>query len=294
MRLTWLGWAGVELEADGATVVDRPARRRGARCSRRSASGRRATPLPRGRRAERRAGAVAGLVTHLHRDHADARRARRGARARRAGARAAGRRRRARSRSSRSPRPSTSWPRPASSAGGSRRGSPSTGRPVHRSPRSRRSTASATRRSPGSSRRTACACCTSATRCSTATGGAWRCRHGPFDVVLVPVNGAVVGFPHRRPASPLPVVLDPDAGGDRRRDPRRRGWRSRSTPRATRSTASTEPVAGRRRALRRPPPASAACPCGILEPRRDDRDRRGAEPPKPHQASRLLPCHTRR
>jgi L-ascorbate metabolism protein UlaG (beta-lactamase superfamily) len=40
----------------------------------------------------------------------------------------------------------------------------------------------------------------------------WRMarRHGPFDAVLVPVNGAVVGFPHRRPASPLPVALDPD------------------------------------------------------------------------------------
>jgi L-ascorbate metabolism protein UlaG (beta-lactamase superfamily) len=39
----------------------------------------------------------------------------------------------------------------------------------------------------------------------------WRMarRHGPFDAVLVPVNGAVVGFPHRRPASPLPVALDP-------------------------------------------------------------------------------------
>jgi L-ascorbate metabolism protein UlaG (beta-lactamase superfamily) len=35
-------------------------------------------------------------------------------------------------------------------------------------------------------------------------------RHGPFDVVLVPVNGAVVSFPHRRPASPLPAALDPD------------------------------------------------------------------------------------
>jgi len=34
-------------------------------------------------------------------------------------------------------------------------------------------------------------------------------RHGPFDVVLVPVNGAVVGFPHRRPPSPLPATLDP-------------------------------------------------------------------------------------
>jgi L-ascorbate metabolism protein UlaG (beta-lactamase superfamily) len=39
----------------------------------------------------------------------------------------------------------------------------------------------------------------------------WRMarRHGPFDVVLVPVNGAVTGFPHRRPPSPLPAALDP-------------------------------------------------------------------------------------
>ncbi len=39
----------------------------------------------------------------------------------------------------------------------------------------------------------------------------WRMthRHGPFDVVLVPVNGAVLSFPHRRPPSPLPGALDP-------------------------------------------------------------------------------------
>ncbi|MGZ4359793.1 MAG: MBL fold metallo-hydrolase, partial [Gaiellaceae bacterium] len=38
----------------------------------------------------------------------------------------------------------------------------------------------------------------------------WRMarRHGPFDVVLVPVNGAVLTFPHRMPSSPLPAVLD--------------------------------------------------------------------------------------
>jgi L-ascorbate metabolism protein UlaG (beta-lactamase superfamily) len=40
----------------------------------------------------------------------------------------------------------------------------------------------------------------------------WRMalRHGPFDVVLVPVNGAVLGFPHRVPASPLPGALTPE------------------------------------------------------------------------------------
>jgi L-ascorbate metabolism protein UlaG (beta-lactamase superfamily) len=35
-------------------------------------------------------------------------------------------------------------------------------------------------------------------------------RHGPFDVVLLPVNGAVVGFPHRQPPSPLPAALTPE------------------------------------------------------------------------------------
>jgi L-ascorbate metabolism protein UlaG (beta-lactamase superfamily) len=40
----------------------------------------------------------------------------------------------------------------------------------------------------------------------------WRMarRHGPFDVVLVPVNGAVVRVPHRSPASPAPIVLEPE------------------------------------------------------------------------------------
>ena len=40
----------------------------------------------------------------------------------------------------------------------------------------------------------------------------WRMalRHGPFDVVFAPVNGAVLALPHRRPASPLPAALDPD------------------------------------------------------------------------------------
>ena len=39
----------------------------------------------------------------------------------------------------------------------------------------------------------------------------WRMarRHGPFDVVLAPVNGAVLGFPHRQPPSSLPGALDP-------------------------------------------------------------------------------------
>jgi L-ascorbate metabolism protein UlaG (beta-lactamase superfamily) len=40
----------------------------------------------------------------------------------------------------------------------------------------------------------------------------WRMalRHGPFDLVLAPVNAARIRFPHRRPASPLPAALDPE------------------------------------------------------------------------------------
>jgi L-ascorbate metabolism protein UlaG (beta-lactamase superfamily) len=43
--------------------------------------------------------------------------------------------------------------------------------------------------------------------------GAWwqmARRAGPFDVVFAPVNGAVVDFPHQQPASPLPAAMDPE------------------------------------------------------------------------------------
>ena len=40
----------------------------------------------------------------------------------------------------------------------------------------------------------------------------WRMarRYGPFDVVLVPINGAVVNFPHLQPPSPLAAALEPE------------------------------------------------------------------------------------
>lgn len=34
-------------------------------------------------------------------------------------------------------------------------------------------------------------------------------RHGPFDAAFLPVNGATVDLPHRQPAIPLPVDMDP-------------------------------------------------------------------------------------
>ncbi|MFZ1995685.1 MAG: hypothetical protein WAU75_16360 [Solirubrobacteraceae bacterium] len=35
-------------------------------------------------------------------------------------------------------------------------------------------------------------------------------RYGPFDIALVPINGAVLTFPHRQPPSPLSAVMTPE------------------------------------------------------------------------------------
>ncbi len=44
----------------------------------------------------------------------------------------------------------------------------------------------------------------------------WRMalRAGPVDVAFVPINGAVLDFPHRQPASSLPGVLDPEQAAE--------------------------------------------------------------------------------
>lgn len=40
----------------------------------------------------------------------------------------------------------------------------------------------------------------------------WRMarRHGPFDVVFAPINGAAVNFPHLQPPSPLAAAMEPE------------------------------------------------------------------------------------
>lgn len=46
----------------------------------------------------------------------------------------------------------------------------------------------------------------------TVFNGWWwlaKMRHGPFDAVFLPVNGAICDFRHRQPSSPLPAVMDP-------------------------------------------------------------------------------------
>jgi len=205
MRLTWLGWAGAELEADGATVVIDPLDDAGAvfaPLGELSAG----TPVPDVVPASL-ATAVAGLVTHLHRDHADARAL--------AAALAPG-------------APVLTPP-----AGG---GGPLEGLALAQAEHEfgaagldRREVTPWDAVTAGPFTLTALPAVDGVGDPQVAWlvesagvrvlhlgdtmfhGFWWRMalRHGPFDVVLVPVNGAVVGFPHRTPASPLPVALDP-------------------------------------------------------------------------------------
>jgi L-ascorbate metabolism protein UlaG (beta-lactamase superfamily) len=72
VKVRWLGWAGVEIEANGSSVVIDPLADPGATVAPlgdRAA----AVELPALTQPEAKGTAVAGLVTHLHRDHADAR-----------------------------------------------------------------------------------------------------------------------------------------------------------------------------------------------------------------------------
>ena len=69
MRITWLGWAGVEIEAQGERVVVDPLQDPAAVFA---WLGERADAIPLPEVVAPRPGAVAGLLTHLHRDHADA------------------------------------------------------------------------------------------------------------------------------------------------------------------------------------------------------------------------------
>src|SRR4051812_18605777 len=72
MELKWLGWGGAEMGVNGATVVGDPIEGAGAGVAplgERSAG----VQLPKVVVPSAPGRAVAGLVTHLHRDHTDAR-----------------------------------------------------------------------------------------------------------------------------------------------------------------------------------------------------------------------------
>lgn len=204
MRLTWLGWAGAELQAGDATVVVDPLHDAGAVFAHLDA--RTAVHAPRVVHSSTGV-AVAGLVTHLHRDHADAKAL--------ASALA----------------PGATVLEPLADGGDALENLALTqaDRELTAAGLDRRRLAPWDSVTAGPFTLTALPACDGTGDPQVAWlieaegarvlhlgdtmfhGYWWRMAHrfGPFDVVLVPVNGAVVSFPHRQPASPRPIVLDP-------------------------------------------------------------------------------------
>lgn len=206
MRLRYLGWAGAELEHDEATVVIDPLDDAGAVFA---PLGDRAAGMPLPAIVAPSAGrAVAGLLTHLHRDHADA--------AALAAALA----------------PGAGILEPPAGEG-----EPLANLALAQAEHELAAAGLPRTRMAAGETTTAGSFTLTALPAADGTGdpqvawlvtaggvrvlhlgdtmnhGAWwrmALAHGPFDVVLVPVNGPVVTFPHRRPASPYAIALDPD------------------------------------------------------------------------------------
>ena len=203
MQMRWLGWAGVELEAAGETIVIDPLADPGATfaalsdaaCDGELPDVELATP---GR-------AVAGLVSHLHRDHADA------------GALAA------------ALKPGSDVHHPVAGEPGN----------VALAQAERELAARGLPRREIGTWDTFIVGPFTCTALPAVDGlgdpqvawlvdadgqsvlhlgdtmfhGAWwqmARRAGPFDVVFAPINGAVVNFPHQQPGSPLPAAMEPE------------------------------------------------------------------------------------
>ena len=202
MRVRWLGWAGVEIEQDGATVVIDPlADPAGVFAG--LGGGAREVELPPVEPAAE--GAVAGLVSHLHRDHTDA------------GALAA----------ALGPDAAVHHPAPAEDT------NLATAQAEHElgaTELPRGTVAAWESLTLGPFECTALPAVdglgdpqvswlvqANGTRVlhlgdTVFHGGWWQMarRAGPFDVVFAPINGAVVDFPHQQPPSPLPAAMDPE------------------------------------------------------------------------------------
>jgi L-ascorbate metabolism protein UlaG (beta-lactamase superfamily) len=71
MKVRWLGWAGVEIEVDGATLVIDPLRDPAETFAAMPEEILRRVQMPRIVAPAARGTAIAGLVSHLHRDHTD-------------------------------------------------------------------------------------------------------------------------------------------------------------------------------------------------------------------------------
>jgi L-ascorbate metabolism protein UlaG (beta-lactamase superfamily) len=207
MRVRWLGWAGVEIEAEGSAVVIDPLADPGATFAPLGEEAGRAT-LPSVVAPEARSAAAAGLVSHLHRDHTDA-----GALA---GALAAD-----------AVVHEPPWP---GGADVENLGLAQANFELGRADLSRRAVAPWERVEAGPFALAALPAVDGLGDPQVSWlveadgrrvlhlgdtifhGYWWRMarRHGPFDVVLAPINGAVVDFPHLQPPSPLAAAMEPE------------------------------------------------------------------------------------
>ncbi len=205
MQVRWLGWAGVEIEVDGVAVVIDPLADPGATFAALGEHAQRAelptVVAPAG-------GAVAGLVSHLHRDHADA-----GALAAALAADAAVH--------------EPGWP---GGADIENLALAQANFELERVGLTRRAIAQGQGVEVGPFAFTALPAVDGLGDPQISwlveAGGRrvlhlgdtvfhsywWRMarRHGPFDVVFAPINGAVVDFPHLQPPSPLAAAMEPE------------------------------------------------------------------------------------
>jgi L-ascorbate metabolism protein UlaG (beta-lactamase superfamily) len=207
MKVRWLGWAGVEIEADGAAVVIDPLADAGATFSALGEEARR-TRLPAVVEPATRREAVAGLVSHLHRDHTDA------------GALAA-------ALDPGAPVLEPSWPGGSDAENlalaqangeleraGLRRIVVETWGSLEIGP----FVLTALPAVDGlGDPQVSWLVEAEGSRVlhlgdTVFHGYWWRMarRHGPFDVVFAPINGAVVDFPHLQPPSPLAAAMEPE------------------------------------------------------------------------------------
>jgi L-ascorbate metabolism protein UlaG (beta-lactamase superfamily) len=207
MRVRWLGWAGVEIESEGDAVVIDPLDDTSATFA---ALGERAADvkLPRVIPPRSEGQAAAGLLTHLHRDHADA-----GALWRALATDAV-----------------VYEPVAASGGDDENLGLAQAQAELHAAGLERRSLREWEQVEAGPFTLTALPAVDGAGDPQISWlveaddrrvihlgdtmfhGYWWRIakRLGPFDVVLAPINGAVLRVPHMRPASPLGAALDPE------------------------------------------------------------------------------------
>ena len=205
MRIRWLGWAGVEIEEEGERVIVDPLEDAQAVFA---PYGERAVGMPYPEVLAPEPGAVAGLVTHLHRDHADA--------AALHGALSLG--------------APVLEPFGYGGARSEQLAIAQADRELSDAGLNRRATAQWTSVSAGPFTLTALPAVDGTGDPQVSwlieAGGKrvvhlgdtmfhgwwWRIaeRFGAPDAVLAPINGARLTFPHRRPASPLPGAMDPE------------------------------------------------------------------------------------